>query len=138
MEETGMHKAGCIRSETQRRVGSTLINIIPTPLGNSYDVELADGKIVRVDIILRGCTLNFLNHPFNIHLMPIELGSFDIKKAQEYMEKGCQIFWAQISAKKEEDKSKGKQIKDVPIVQDFPEVFPEDLSGLPPTRLVEF
>ncbi|GJX58944.1 RNA-directed DNA polymerase, eukaryota [Tanacetum coccineum] len=36
------------------------------------------------------------------------------------------------------DKSKGKQIKDVPIVQDFPEVFPEDLSGLPPTRLVEF
>ncbi|GJX58945.1 putative reverse transcriptase domain-containing protein [Tanacetum coccineum] len=91
--------------------------------GNSYDVELADGKIVRVDIILRGCTLNFLNHPFNIHLMPIELGSFDIKK---------------ISAKKEEDKSKGKQIKDVPIVRDFPEVFPEDLSGLPPTRLVEF
>ncbi|GKE52639.1 hypothetical protein Tco_1487795 [Tanacetum coccineum] len=43
-----------------------------------------------------------------------------------------------ISAKKEEDKSKGKQIKDVSIVQDFPDVFPEDLSGLPPTRLVEF
>ncbi|GJZ75805.1 putative reverse transcriptase domain-containing protein [Tanacetum coccineum] len=34
-----------------------------------------------------------------------------------------------ISAKKEEDKSEGKQIKDVPIVQDFPEVFPEDLHG---------
>ncbi|GKC89465.1 putative reverse transcriptase domain-containing protein, partial [Tanacetum coccineum] len=73
--------------------------------GNSYDVELADGKIVGVDIILRGCTLNFLNHPFNIDLMPVELGSFDIKKAPEYMEKGCQIFWAQISAKKEEDYS---------------------------------
>nr|GEV83896.1 reverse transcriptase domain-containing protein [Tanacetum cinerariifolium] len=43
-----------------------------------------------------------------------------------------------ISAKKEEDKSKGKQLKDVPIVRDFPKVFPEDLSGLPPTRLVEF
>nr|GEX60726.1 putative reverse transcriptase domain-containing protein [Tanacetum cinerariifolium] len=37
------------------------------------------------------------------------------------------IFMAQISAKKEEDKSKGKQLKDVPIIQDFPEVFPEDL-----------
>ncbi|GJY11558.1 putative reverse transcriptase domain-containing protein [Tanacetum coccineum] len=54
------------------------------------------------------------------------------------MAKGCQIFLAQISAKKEEDKSEGKQLKDVPIVQDFSEVFPEDLPGLPPARPVEF
>ncbi|GJY56572.1 putative reverse transcriptase domain-containing protein [Tanacetum coccineum] len=59
-------------------------------------------------------------------------------KAQEYIAKGCQIFLAQISAKKEEDKSKGKQLKDVPIIRDFPEIFPEDLSGLPPARQVEF
>ncbi|GJT08760.1 hypothetical protein Tco_0843222 [Tanacetum coccineum] len=58
--------------------------------------------------------------------------------AQEYMAKGCQVFLAQISAKEEEDKSEGKQIKDVPIVRDFPEVFPKDLPGLPPTRPVEF
>ncbi|GJS03767.1 putative reverse transcriptase domain-containing protein [Tanacetum coccineum] len=55
-------------------------------------------------------------------------------KAQEYMAKGCQVFLAQISAKKEEDKSEGKQIKDVPIIQDFSEVFPEDLPDLPPAR----
>ncbi|GKG35829.1 hypothetical protein Tco_0440983, partial [Tanacetum coccineum] len=54
------------------------------------------------------------------------------------MAKGCQIFLAHISAKKEEDKSKGKQLKDVPIIQDFSEVFPEDLLGLPPVRPVEF
>ncbi|GKE59062.1 putative reverse transcriptase domain-containing protein, partial [Tanacetum coccineum] len=59
-------------------------------------------------------------------------------RAQEYMEKGFQIFLAQISAKKEEDKSGGKQLKDVPIVRDFLEVFPEDLLGLPPARPVEF
>ncbi|GJT93002.1 putative reverse transcriptase domain-containing protein [Tanacetum coccineum] len=124
------------------------------------NVITADGKIVRVDTIIRGCTLNFLNHPFNIDLMPVELGSFDIiigmdcdesnngsesqltiiscSKAQEYMARGCQIFLAQISAKKEEDKSEGKQLKDVPIVRDFSEVFPEDLPGLPPARPVEF
>ncbi|GKA30495.1 putative reverse transcriptase domain-containing protein [Tanacetum coccineum] len=167
---------------------SSLINIAPTPLENCYDVELADGKLVRIDTIIRGCTLNFLDHPFNIDLMPVELGSFDViigmdwlrrchavivcdeklvqvpygnetltfcgnkssngresrltviscSKAQEYMAKGCQVFLAQISAKKEEDKSEGKQIKDVPIVRDFPEVFPEDLPGLPPARPVEF
>ncbi|GJU88315.1 putative reverse transcriptase domain-containing protein [Tanacetum coccineum] len=59
-------------------------------------------------------------------------------KAQEYMAKGCQFFLAQISAKKEEDKSEGKQIKDVPIVRDFSEVFPKDLPGLPPARPMEF
>ncbi|GJY76813.1 putative reverse transcriptase domain-containing protein, partial [Tanacetum coccineum] len=54
------------------------------------------------------------------------------------MAKGCQIFLAHISAKKEEDKSEGKQLKDIPIVRDFLEVFPEDLPGLPPARPVEF
>ncbi|GJX33843.1 putative reverse transcriptase domain-containing protein [Tanacetum coccineum] len=57
---------------------SSLINIAPTPLENSYDVELADEKIVGIDTIIRGCTLNFLDHPFNIDLMPVGLGSFDV------------------------------------------------------------
>nr|GEW59174.1 hypothetical protein [Tanacetum cinerariifolium] len=57
---------------------SSLVNIDPTLLGSSYDVELADGKIVGIDTIIRGYTLNFLNHPFNIDLMPVELSSFDV------------------------------------------------------------
>ncbi|GJY52766.1 putative reverse transcriptase domain-containing protein [Tanacetum coccineum] len=57
---------------------SSLIDIVPTPLDNSYDVELADGKIVGIDTIIRGCTLNFLDHLFHIDLMPVELGSFDV------------------------------------------------------------
>ncbi|GJU06991.1 putative reverse transcriptase domain-containing protein [Tanacetum coccineum] len=117
---------------------SSLINIAPTSLENCYDVELADGKLVKIDAIIQGCTLNFLGHPFNIDLMPVELGSFNVIIAQEYVAKGCQVFLAQISAKKEEDKSERKQIEDVPIVRDFPEVFPEDLPGLPPARPVEF
>ncbi|GKD87056.1 putative reverse transcriptase domain-containing protein, partial [Tanacetum coccineum] len=102
---------------------SSLINITPTPLENCYDVELTDGKLVEIDTIIRGCTLNFLDHPFNIDLMPVELGNFDViigmdcsngresrltviscSKAQEYMAKGCKVFLAKISAKKEEDK----------------------------------
>ncbi|GJS13758.1 putative reverse transcriptase domain-containing protein [Tanacetum coccineum] len=57
---------------------SSLINIAPTLLENCYDVELANGKLVRIDTIIRGCTLNLLDHPFNIDLMPVELGSFDV------------------------------------------------------------
>ncbi|GJV99123.1 putative reverse transcriptase domain-containing protein [Tanacetum coccineum] len=43
-----------------------------------------------------------------------------------------------ISGQRRGDKSEGKQLKDVPIVRDFSEVFPEDLPGLPPARPVEF
>ncbi|GJV55072.1 putative reverse transcriptase domain-containing protein [Tanacetum coccineum] len=54
------------------------------------------------------------------------------------MEKGFPIFLAHVTTKEIEDKSEKKRLEDVPIVQDFPEVFPEDLLGLPPTRQVEF
>ncbi|GKA86938.1 putative reverse transcriptase domain-containing protein [Tanacetum coccineum] len=54
---------------------SSLIDIVTSTLNHDYDVELADRKIIGVNTIIRGCTLNFLNHPFNIDLMPVELGS---------------------------------------------------------------
>nr|GFA82196.1 hypothetical protein [Tanacetum cinerariifolium] len=46
---------------------SSLIDITPTTLDHYYDVELADGKIIGIKTIIRGCTLNFLDHPFNIN-----------------------------------------------------------------------
>ncbi|GJR36297.1 retrovirus-related pol polyprotein from transposon TNT 1-94 [Tanacetum coccineum] len=59
-------------------------------------------------------------------------------KMQEYMEKGYLSFGALSLAKEVEDKSEKKRLEDVPIVRDFPEVFPEDLPGLPRLRQVEF
>ncbi|GJV85292.1 putative reverse transcriptase domain-containing protein [Tanacetum coccineum] len=167
---------------------SSQIDITPSTLDHYYDVELADGRIIGLNTILKGCTLNFLNHQFNVNLMPVELGSFDAiigmdwlakyqavivcaekivripwknktliihgdgstqgnvtrlniiscTKTQKYMEKGFPIFLAHVTTKEVEDKSEKKRLEDVPIVQDFPKVFPEDLSGLPPTRQVEF
>ncbi|GJY42745.1 putative reverse transcriptase domain-containing protein [Tanacetum coccineum] len=66
---------------------SSLINITPTTLDHYYDVELADEKIIRINTIIRGCTLNFLNHPFNIDLMPVELGSFDVIIGMDWLAK---------------------------------------------------
>ncbi|GKC65543.1 putative reverse transcriptase domain-containing protein, partial [Tanacetum coccineum] len=136
---------------------SSQIDITPTALDHYYDIELADGRIIRLNTILRGCTLNILNHPFNIDLMPVELGSFDAiigmdcnrgneahlhiisyTKTQEYMLKGCPVFLENVTTKETEDKSEKKRLEDVSIVRDFPDVFPEDLLGLPPTRQVEF
>ncbi|GKA23868.1 putative reverse transcriptase domain-containing protein [Tanacetum coccineum] len=46
---------------------------------------------------------------------------------------GFPIFLAHVTTKEVENKSEKKRLEDVPIVQDFPEVFPEDLTGLPPS-----
>nr|GEY20272.1 retrotransposon protein, putative, Ty3-gypsy subclass [Tanacetum cinerariifolium] len=56
---------------------SSRIIVTLTALDHDYNVELADGRIVGLNTIIRGCTLKFLNHPFNIDLIPVELGSFD-------------------------------------------------------------
>nr|GEW08671.1 putative reverse transcriptase domain-containing protein [Tanacetum cinerariifolium] len=56
-------------------------------------------------------------------------------KAQEYMSKGCHVFLANITSTKDEDKSEGKRLEDVPIVREFLEVFPEDLPARAPYRL---
>ncbi|GJW37215.1 putative reverse transcriptase domain-containing protein [Tanacetum coccineum] len=57
---------------------STLLDITPSALDVSYAVELADERTSETNTVLRGCTLGLLRHPFNIDLMPIELGSFDV------------------------------------------------------------
>ncbi|GJR20393.1 putative reverse transcriptase domain-containing protein [Tanacetum coccineum] len=59
-------------------------------------------------------------------------------KTQKYMLKGHHFFLAHVTIKETEDKSGEKRLEDVTIVQDFLEVFPEDLLGLSPTRQVEF
>ncbi|GJR22569.1 reverse transcriptase domain-containing protein [Tanacetum coccineum] len=154
----------------------------------SYAVELVDARISETNTVFRGCTLGLLGQPFNIHLMPVELASFDViigmdwlanhhavimcdekivripygdeilkvqgdrsgkgkksklsiiscTKTQKYIKKSCPIFLAQLTKKETEDKLKEKRLEDVPIVQDFPEVFSEDLPRLPPVRQVEF
>nr|GFA55642.1 hypothetical protein [Tanacetum cinerariifolium] len=127
---------------------SHLIDIKPVKLNSSYEVKLADIKVVSTNSVLRGCTLNLLDHLFNIDIMPIELGTFDVIAvmdwlverdalivcARKYIERGSQLFIAQVT---EKEPAK-KQLQDVPVICNFPQVFPDDLPGLPPPRQVEF
>ncbi|GJT29873.1 putative reverse transcriptase domain-containing protein [Tanacetum coccineum] len=133
---------------------STLLDITPDTLDVSYVVKLADGRISKTNTVLRGCTLGLLGHPFNIDLMLVELGSFDVIIGMDWLanhravivcdEKivripyGDKVLIVQVSKKETEDKSKEKRLEDMPITRDFPEVFPEDFPGLPPMRQVEF
>ncbi|GJS74336.1 putative reverse transcriptase domain-containing protein [Tanacetum coccineum] len=133
---------------------STLLDITPDTLNVSYAIELDDRIISETNTVLRGCTLGLLGHPFNIDLMPVELGSFDVIIGMDWLanhhavivcdEKimripyGDEVLIIQVTKKETEDNSDEKRLEDVLTVRDFPEVFPEDFPGLPPTRQVEF
>nr|GEZ67594.1 putative reverse transcriptase domain-containing protein [Tanacetum cinerariifolium] len=67
-----------------------------------------------------------------------QLNIISCTKTRKYLLKGYPVFLANITTKTIKDNSKEKRLEDVPIVQEFFEVFPEDLPGLPPTRQVEF
>nr|GEU51604.1 hypothetical protein [Tanacetum cinerariifolium] len=129
---------------------SNLIDIEPVKVGHSYEVELADGKVVSTNTILRGCALNLVNHLFKIDLIPIEISTFDViignnwlilhdavivcgkKKVHVPLNKRTLV------AKVIEKESAERRLEDVPVICKFPDVFPEDLPGLPPPRQVEF
>nr|GEV91103.1 hypothetical protein [Tanacetum cinerariifolium] len=128
----------------------------------SYVVELVDGRIAETNTVLRRCTIGLLSHPFNIDLMPVELGSFDVIIGMDWLEnshavivcdekivhipfgdeilivQGDRSILAQVTKKETEVKLKEKRLEDVPIIRKFLEVFPEDLPGLPHARQVEF
>nr|GEW08431.1 hypothetical protein [Tanacetum cinerariifolium] len=57
---------------------SSMLDINPVKIDVSYEVELADGRVVSTNIVLKGNTVNLVNHIFEIDLMPIELGTFDV------------------------------------------------------------
>nr|GEU95021.1 reverse transcriptase domain-containing protein [Tanacetum cinerariifolium] len=103
---------------------------IPPTRQVEFQIDLVPGSAPVARAPYRGCTLNLLNHLFNIDLMPIEL--------EKYVKKGFPIFLEHITTKEVEDKSEKKRLEDVLIVRNFLEVFPEDLSGLPLTQPVEF
>ncbi|GJT16881.1 putative reverse transcriptase domain-containing protein [Tanacetum coccineum] len=140
---------------------TTLIDISPSVLDTSYEVELANGKVVSTNTVLCCCTLNLLNHLFIIDLLPTELGSFDVIIGMDWLsnhrveiicyEKIIHIplpngETLKVHAKRPEKdqkhllcmKADEKKLEDIPIVRNFSEVFPDDLSGLPPAREVEF
>ncbi|GKC31708.1 putative reverse transcriptase domain-containing protein, partial [Tanacetum coccineum] len=67
-------------------------DIIPSALDVSYAVELADERTSETNTVLRGCTLGLLGHPFNIDLMPIDLGSFDIIIGMDWLAKNHAVI----------------------------------------------
>ncbi|GJW80984.1 putative reverse transcriptase domain-containing protein [Tanacetum coccineum] len=129
---------------------ASMLNIPPITIDTFYNIEMADGNLVSTNTVIQGATLTLLNQPFEIDLMPIKLGSFDVVIGMDWLSKYhariiCDEKVIHIPINGEtliirvmEKKSDEKRLEDIPVVREFLEVFPENLPGLPPVRQVEF
>ncbi|GJY94435.1 putative reverse transcriptase domain-containing protein [Tanacetum coccineum] len=124
---------------------ASMLNIPPITIDTFYDIEMADGNLVSTNTVIKGATLTLLNQPFEIDLMPIKLGSFDVVIGMDWLSK----YHARIICDEkivhipiddetliirgdrimEKKKSDEKRLEDIPEVREFPEVFPEDLPA---------
>ncbi|GJX75799.1 putative reverse transcriptase domain-containing protein [Tanacetum coccineum] len=128
---------------------SSMLNILPITIHTFYDIEMADGNLVRTNTVIQGCTLTLLNQSFEIDLMPIKLGGFDVVIGMDWLSKYhvriiCdeKVVHIPINGEtliiREKKKSDEKKLEDIPVVREFPDVFPKNLHGLPLVHQVEF
>ncbi|XP_071687595.1 uncharacterized protein [Rutidosis leptorrhynchoides] len=112
-----------------------------TPLDIIYAVEVANGKVLTAMTVYRKCNIRLADRDFEVDLVPIELGIFDVVIGMDWLsENRAEIVYYEkavrchdILAHVVESDKEEKKIDDVRVVRDFSEVFPEDLPGLPVT-----
>ncbi|GJU37119.1 putative reverse transcriptase domain-containing protein [Tanacetum coccineum] len=138
-----------------------LLGIEPIDLGFSYEIEIASRQLVEIDKVIRGCKLEIEGHVFHINLIPFGSGRFDVIIGMDWLsdhkaeiichervvmiplldgkvlrvigERPDEKVRHLVSAKAKEHKQ-----EELVVVRDFPEVFPDDLSGLPSSREIKF
>nr|GFB30357.1 hypothetical protein [Tanacetum cinerariifolium] len=105
------------------------------------EVEIASNEIVLVSKVYRDVELEIDDSVFKIDLIPIVLGAFNIVIGMDWLnrlENICHMVVKIFTAHVIDIKFEKKSVKDIPVVNEFLNVFPEDLSGIPPERQVEF
>ncbi|GJX50375.1 putative reverse transcriptase domain-containing protein [Tanacetum coccineum] len=122
---------------------SHLIDINPVRLDTSYEVELADGRVLGTFDVVIGmdwlvdqdavivCGKKVVHISVKNKMLVVEgdRGTSRLKiisciKASKYIERGHQLFVAHVTEKE----PKEKRLEDVPVIRDFPEVFPDHLN----------
>ncbi|GJV40566.1 putative reverse transcriptase domain-containing protein [Tanacetum coccineum] len=140
---------------------ASMLNVKPRIVNPGYVIEIADGKRVEVNRVICDCKLELGNSLFTIDLIPLGHGSFDVIVGMDWLSRNkavivCHEKMVEIPLEGGEalrvhgERALGldktlmnanvgePKMNEIPIVREFSDVFPEDLSGLPPQRQVEF
>nr|GEU38367.1 putative reverse transcriptase domain-containing protein [Tanacetum cinerariifolium] len=115
------------------------VDLMPIKIG-TFDVIIGMDWLIKHDALIV-CRKKEVHIPVEGKMLVVK-GNCDVSrlkvvsciKERKYIERGCHLFIAHVTEKE----PKEKRLEDVPIIRDFPEVFPNDLPGISPPRHVEF
>ncbi|GJS68066.1 putative reverse transcriptase domain-containing protein [Tanacetum coccineum] len=134
-------RAFMLGAEEAHQDPNIVMGLEPIELGFKYEIKIASGQLVKIDKVIKGYKLEIKGHAFDIKLIPFGQGSFDVVRVplpdgkvlrvvgERPDEKARLLMSAKASDKKQEE---------IVVVRYFPEVFPNDLSGLLPIQEIEF
>ncbi|GKC04963.1 putative reverse transcriptase domain-containing protein [Tanacetum coccineum] len=126
-------RAFMLGAEEARQDPNIVTGIEPSELGFKYEIEITSGQLVEIDKVIKGCKIEIKGHVFDIDLIPFGHGSFDVIIGMDWLSN----YKAKIICHENIVRiplSDGKIV----VVRDFPEVFPNDLSELPPIQEIKF
>ncbi|XP_071719475.1 uncharacterized protein [Rutidosis leptorrhynchoides] len=140
----------------------TKLNVPVIVTNEPLSVEVGDGRNVRVTKFVSRITIDIKGSLFPVTFLVMPIPSFDVvldmnwlsdhkvvargdrggfrcpllsmMKAQKSLAKGCDSFFAYVIDVKKEK----KVVSNIPVVSEYPEVFPDEFPGLPPIREVEY
>ncbi|GKB85506.1 putative reverse transcriptase domain-containing protein [Tanacetum coccineum] len=138
-----------------------LLGIEPSDLGFSYEIEIASEQLVEINKVIKGCKLEIEGHMFDINLIPFGSGCFDVIIGMDWLfnykaeiicdekvvkiplsdDKVLRVIGERLEEKMRHvmsAKAKEQKQEEIVVVRDFPEVFLNDLSGLPPIQEIKF
>ncbi|GKC55213.1 putative reverse transcriptase domain-containing protein, partial [Tanacetum coccineum] len=153
-------RTGNAFATTVNPVGRENTCLEPDKLGFKYEIEIASGQLVEIDKVIKGCKLEIKGHVFDIDLITFGHGSFDVIIGMDWLsncnaeiichEKEVRIplpdgkvlrVLREIPEEKARflmgTKAGDKKQEEIVMVRDFPEVFSDDLYGLPPIWEIE-
>ncbi|GJV33915.1 putative reverse transcriptase domain-containing protein [Tanacetum coccineum] len=134
-----------------------ILGIKPSDLGFRYEIEIASRQLVEIDKVIKGCKLEIEGHVFDIDLIPFGHVSFDVIIGIDWLsnykaeivchEKVARIplldgEMLRVLGERPDENVRFlmgvKKQEEIVVVRDFPEVFLDDLSRLPPIQKIEF
>ncbi|GJR87992.1 putative reverse transcriptase domain-containing protein [Tanacetum coccineum] len=138
-----------------------LLGLLTNDLGFKYEIEIASRQLVDIDKVIKGCKLEIEDHVFDIDLIPFGHGSFNVIIGMDWLSnykaeiicqekvvriplpngKVLRVFGDRLKEKARflmGTKAGDQKQEEIIVVRDFPEVFPDDLSGLPPIQEIDF
>eukprot|EP00253_Pinus_taeda_P035991 PITA_35991 len=128
-------------------------NLQSVKFKNPWLVQLATGAKRRVTAKVNDCSFTIADQPVTANLNVLPLGSYDILIDMDWLEK----HWSLVDCKtkiiyyrdqqgnrkemqgiKRPVQDKSASLNNIPIIQEFTDVFPEEIPGLPPRRNIDF